>query len=226
MQTKIYNAYRITHKNGTIEDINAVDVVQALENMGTPETESKVSQVLLTKENVKTLVDEMPEEIVFTVVAEGSGNGSIATPAQGRIHVGDQITLKAIPAKNYKFKEWKMNGEVIGDAETMLYTIPTLEPGITSCMFVATFEIGDVTWQTKVSPVEASNEGCVAFPSGGLTKIGGTFEAIAVPAGSYQFDHWEYKGQSVSTNKILNTNVSPLSDGETVAEYVAVFTTT
>ena len=26
MQTKIYNAYRITHKDGSVEDINALDV--------------------------------------------------------------------------------------------------------------------------------------------------------------------------------------------------------
>lgn len=25
MQTKIYNAYKITHKNGSVEDINALD---------------------------------------------------------------------------------------------------------------------------------------------------------------------------------------------------------
>lgn len=37
MQTKIYNAYKITHKNGSVEDINALDLVQALENMEIPE---------------------------------------------------------------------------------------------------------------------------------------------------------------------------------------------
>ena len=47
MQTKIFNSYRITHKNGSIEDINALDLVQAIENMGIPETESPVLQVVL-----------------------------------------------------------------------------------------------------------------------------------------------------------------------------------
>lgn len=47
MQTKIYNAYKITHKNGSVEDINALDLVQALENMEIPDTESKVLQAFL-----------------------------------------------------------------------------------------------------------------------------------------------------------------------------------
>ena len=38
MQFKLFNAYRITHENGSIEDINALNLVQALENMETPET--------------------------------------------------------------------------------------------------------------------------------------------------------------------------------------------
>jgi hypothetical protein len=49
MQTKVFNAYRISHENGTIEDINALNLVQALENMEIPETESPVVQTFLVK---------------------------------------------------------------------------------------------------------------------------------------------------------------------------------
>ena len=31
MQFKVFNAYRITHENGSVEDINALDLVQALD---------------------------------------------------------------------------------------------------------------------------------------------------------------------------------------------------
>ena len=109
MQTKIYNAYRITHKNGSVEDINALDLIQALENMEIPDTESKVLQAFLVKENVRTLVEDEKTEILFSAIVAENGGGSIATPASGRIHVGDMVQLKAIPARNYEFVSWKLN---------------------------------------------------------------------------------------------------------------------
>ena len=56
MQTKVFNSYRITHENGSIEDINALDLVQALENMEITETESSVTQTFLVKKGIRTLV--------------------------------------------------------------------------------------------------------------------------------------------------------------------------
>lgn len=129
MQSKNYNAYRITHKDGSIEDINAVDLIQALENMDVQETESKVIQAFLVKENVRTLVADEPTEILFNIVTEG-GVGSIATPMTGRIHVGDQIQLKAIPERNYEFVAWKLNGEIISTEKTFLLTMPELPAGL------------------------------------------------------------------------------------------------
>ena len=63
MQTKVFNAYRITHENGSIEDINALDLVQALENMETTETESPVTQTFLVKKGIRTLVEDEPEKL-------------------------------------------------------------------------------------------------------------------------------------------------------------------
>lgn len=224
MQTKIYNAYRITHKNGSIEDINALDLVQALENMETPETESRVQQAFLVKENVKTLVEDRPEEIMFSsVVAEG-GLGSIATPTQGVLHVGDKISLKAVPAKNYAFLDWKMNGEIVGTDADILYTIPELGEGINTIVFTATFGLSDINWKSEVSPSEASGAGCVAFPLSGTVKANGSLSLIAVAEQGYTFDHWERNGQNIGTNKILNTEVEPLSENETSCVYKAVFT--
>ena len=115
MQTKIYNAYKITHKNGSVEDINALDLVQALENMEIPDTESKVLQAFLVKENVRTLVEDEKTEILFSAIVAENGGGSIATPASGKIHVGDMIQLKAIPARNYEFVSWKLNDVKISE---------------------------------------------------------------------------------------------------------------
>lgn len=223
MQTKIYNAYRITHKNGSVEDINALDLVQALENMETPDTESKVLQAFLVKENVRTLVEDEPGEILFSaVVTDGSG-GSIATPASGRIHVGDQIQLKAIPARTYAFVDWKLNGETISTEETINFTMPELASGIDTAVFSATFKLADVEWTAEVSPAEATGAGCIAFPGTGVTPANGNLQLLAVEAEGYTFDHWERNGVEITENKLATVEVRPLADNEPACVYTAVF---
>lgn len=224
MQSKIYNAYRITHKNGNVEDINALDLVQALENMDTAETESKVLQAFLVKENVRTLVDDEPAEITFTAVVADGATGSIATPSSGTIHAGDQITLEAIPAKNYEFVSWKMNGDVISEDASLLYTMPDLGAGLSSVVFTATFKLQDVKWTTKVSPEGAGTVGCIAFPVSGTTKANENASFLAAAEDKYTFDHWERNGVNIGTDKLLTLSVSPLAETETECIYTAVFT--
>ena len=117
MQTKLYNSYRITHKSGSVEEINAENLIEALQNSAIKEEFDPVLQTYMTADQITTLVADMPGEVPFTaVVSEGSG-GSIATPASGTVHVGDQLALKAIPARNYVFVNWKMNDQVISEYE-------------------------------------------------------------------------------------------------------------
>lgn len=224
MQTKIYNAYRITHKNGSIEDINALDLVQALENMEIPDTESKVLQAFLVKENVRTLVEEEPDEIIFSAIVAEGGTGSIATPASGKIHEGDMIQLKAVPARTYAFVSWSLNGEVISNEATLNFVMPHLADGLDTAVFTATFALAPVAWTTSVSPAEASGAGALAFPLSGTALANSELSLLAVEAEGYTFDHWERNGETLSTNKILNTTVTPLAEGETSCTYVAVFT--
>lgn len=223
MQTKIYNAYRLTHKNGSIEDINALDLVQAIENMETPETESRLIQAVLVKENVKTLVEDRPTEITFKTIVKDTSTGSIATPAQGTLHVGDKITLQAVAKRNFTFVKWEMNGVTIGLEDTILFTIPELEEGLTDIVFTAVFELSPIDWTTEVEPQEASGAGCLAFPAQGTTEANGTLSLLAVQDGEYTFDHWERNGKEVSTNKLLSTEVVPLEENEATCIYKAVF---
>ena len=224
MQTKIYNAYRITHLNGSVEDINALDLVQALENMEIPETESKVVQAFLIKENVRTLVEDEPGEVIFTAVVAENGGGSIATPASGKIHVGDLLQFKAIPARNYEFVSWKLNGNVISNEATMNLVMPELGTGIDTAVFTATFRLAPVAWTTAVEPAEASTAGCIAFPTSGSSEANAETEFLAVAKEGFTFDHWEVNGQSVSDNELLQTAVTPLAEGESARVYKAVFT--
>lgn len=223
MQTKIYNAYKITHKNGSVEDINALDLVQALENMEIPDTESKVLQAFLVKENVRTLVEDEKTEILFSAIVAENGGGSIATPSSGKIHVGDMVQLKAIPARNYEFVSWKLNDVKISEEAVVNLTMPELSAGIDTAVFTATFKLADVAWTTAVEPSGASTAGCIAFPTSGSTEANTETEFLAVAKEGFTFDHWEVNGESVSTNELLQTTVTPLAEGESARVYKAVF---
>jgi len=223
MQSKLVNAYRITHKNGKIEDINATSLVQALENMEVPETESAIIQTFLIKEGIRTLIEDEPTEVTFTAIVAENGGGSIATPATGRIHVGDMVQMKAVPARGYEFVSWSLNGEEISKDATINLVMPEPLEGIDTAVFTATFKLSDVSWRTEVEPSEASTAGCVSFPASGVSEANTEASFIAVAKGGFTFDHWELNGESISTNELLTTTVTPLSDDESDRVYKAVF---
>lgn len=64
MIIKALNSYRVIHKNGAIEDINADSIMTALNNLTISEEESVVLNVSLVKEDVRTLVEEPEPEPV------------------------------------------------------------------------------------------------------------------------------------------------------------------
>ena len=224
MQMRELNSYQITHKNGNIENINAENLSQALANMEVSEEYSPVIQTYMTAEGIKTLVADMPAEIIFSAVVAKNGGGSIATPASGKIHVGDQLAFKAIPARNYIFVAWSLNGQVISNNEDMLFTMPALPTGITSAVFTATFALAPIQWTSAVSPAEATGDGAVAFPPSGLTPANDNASLIAVDSDNYTFDHWERNGVSIGQNKILDVECTPLAEGEEECVFTAVFT--
>ena len=223
MQTKVFNAYRITHKNGSVEDINALDLIQALENMEIPETESPVLQTFLIKEGIRTLVEDEKAEIAFTAIVAESGGGSIATPAAGRIHVGDMVQFKAVPDRNYEFVSWELNGVKISEEATINLVMPELQGGVDTAVFVATFKLADVAWTSAVEPAEASAAGCIAFPTSGTTAANGSLELLAVAKDGFEFDHWERNGTSLSENELATVEVAPLAEGEQACVFKAVF---
>lgn len=223
MQAKSYNHYKITHENGDVEDINAQSLVEALNNMGTSEEHSPVLQTYMIEKNIRTLVADMPEEIPFSAVVNENAGGSIATPVSGKVHAGDQIALKAIPARNYVFVNWKMNDKVISETAECVFTFPELH-GEASAVFKATFAKAPVSWTTAVSPAEATSDGALTFPASGVTPADGTVSAIAVSSSGYVFDHWECNGESVGTNNILSAEAQEPAEGESSVVYTAVFT--
>ena len=223
MQTKLYNSYRITHKSGSIEEINAENLIEALKNTGIKEEIDPVLQTYMYNEGIRTLIEDIPAEVPFTAVVNEGAGGSIATPVSGTVHAGDQLAFKAVPARNYVFVNWKMNGAVISETADFVYTFPELN-GEASAVFTATFAKAPVSWTTAVSPAEATGDGAVTFPASGVTPADGTVSAIAVDSEHYTFDHWERNGVSVGTNKILSAEAEEPAEGETSVVYTAVFT--
>lgn len=223
MQTKSYNTYKITHKNGSVERINAENLVEALQNMEISEEYSPVLQTYMEEENLRTLVADIPAEVPFTSVVNEGGGGSIATPLSGTVHVGDQLAFKAIPARNYVFVNWKLNDKVISEEASFVLTMPELN-GEASAVFKATFAKAPVNWTTAVSPAEATGDGAMTFPASGVTPAEGTVSAIAVNSEHYVFDHWERNGVNVGDNKVLSAEATEPAEGETSVIYTAVFT--
>lgn len=223
MQTKSYNTYKITHKNGSVERINAENLVEALQNMEISEEYSPVLQTYMEEENLRTLVADIPAEVPFTSVVNEEGGGSIATPLSGTVHVGDQLAFKAIPARNYVFVNWKLNDKVISEEASFVLTMPELN-GEASAVFKATFAKAPVNWTTAVSPAEATGDGAMTFPASGVTPAEGTVSAIAVNSEHYIFDHWERNGVNVGDNKVLSAEATEPAEGETSVIYTAVFT--
>lgn len=223
MQSKLYNSYRITHKSGAIEEINAVNLVEALSSMSIKEEFDPVLQTYMQAQGIRTLVNDLPEEVPFTAVVNEEAGGSIATPVSGTVHAGDQLAFKAIPARNYIFVEWRMNGKAISNEAEFAYTFPSLE-GEASAVFTAVFAPSPLAWATEVEPSSATSAGVMTFPSLGVSPANGKVSAVAIEADGFTFDHWERNGVSVSTNKVLDVDVVPLAEGEASAVYKAVFT--
>ena len=101
--------------------------------------------------------------------------------------------------------------------------MPALASGIDTAVFIATFRLAPVVWTTAVEPAGASTAGCIAFPTSGSSEANAETEFLAVAKGRFTFDHWEVNGESVSTNELLQTTVTPLAEGESARVYKAVF---
>ena len=156
----------------------------------------------------------------FTVAV---GSLSLATPSNGKIHVGDQIQLKAIPDRNYQFVNWERNGTEISKEADFLYTMTELAEEEDTAVFTANFEAADVNWTASVTPSEATGTGCVAFPPKGKIKPGETLTLLAVDSEQYTFSKWIRNGEEVSTAKQANIIVAPLAKNEEKCVYVAEF---
>lgn len=219
MTTRDLNTYRLTFKDGTTESINATGLVQAIENASKDDAVVPIVQTFMTAQGVATVVEELPTEVLFTAVVADPAGGSIATPANGSIHVGDSISLRAIPATGWQFVRWERNGEVIGTEEILTYEMSPLSEGEDTCVFVAVFAESERKCSLSVSPADATGDGCMAFPPKLSVLPGQEVSAVAVTGEGWKFDRWERDGETVGTHIVLAADATDALE----QEYVAVF---
>ena len=215
MEPRKLNMYRLSYKDGQVDSVGAQSMIDALRVAD--ETESPVVQAFMLSEGID--VAPTPLEVLLRVDVAEADTGA-ASPATAQVHEGDRITLTAYPAAGYVFSGWKINGEIVSNESTWLFTVPELLPGEDTLVVTAVFVLDKIGWNTEVSPAEAAAAGCIAFPSSGLTEAGGDISCIASDGTGWSFDHWEVDGQMLSGERILNTE-APLSGTPT---YTAVFT--
>lgn len=222
MLTKNYSTYRILYKNGFMEEVNAENIEQAIRNKSVAEEISPVLQITLQAENIPTFVEDMPAEIPF-IATVLNGGGSIATPASGTVHVGDVISLNAIPDRNYEFVSWKRNDKIISEDPLFSYTMEALEEGETTVAFTASFKLKDITFTTDVLPADAKAAGCLSYPTSMTVAANSAYQLLAVEGQGYTFSHWERNGTVLTTDKMATVTVSPLASDELSVKYNAVF---
>jgi len=215
MEPRKLNMYRLSHKGGQVDTVGAQSMIDALRVAD--ETESPVVQAFMLSEGID--VAPTPLEVLLRVDVAEAGTGT-ASPATAQVHEGDRITLTAFPAAGHVFDGWKLNGEVVSNESEWLFTVPELLPGEDTLVVTAAFSLADISWTTEVSPAGAVSAGCVAFPSSGTVSAGGDISCIASDGDGWSFDHWETGGQTLSGERILETE-APLA-GTPV--YTAVFT--
>lgn len=85
MQYKALNCYRIIHKDGTEERINAETTVQAIENMTTEEEVSPVISLSMLEEDIRTVILEEQKTPESTVEPDA--------PPEGDTEIGGEVNL-------------------------------------------------------------------------------------------------------------------------------------
>lgn len=224
MQKKTLSTYKITHWNGTQEFLNAASMLEALENLDTPDEESAVIAASRTQTGIPSLFPDEPTEVNVKVYTDPTlqATGCEATPEAASVHAGDELTLEAFPARNYTFTGWKVDGAIVSTEPKYVFTVP--EPAIKGDLLniLAEFKESDVSYTVAVSPSEATGSGCAAGPDSTVAANAET-ELYAVDSDTYKFDGWYRNGEALGVTPVLKTTVAPLAEDEESCIFEAKF---
>ncbi|MCR5672894.1 MAG: InlB B-repeat-containing protein [Lachnospiraceae bacterium] len=145
--------------------------------------------------------DPSIKDIASVAVQKGSFNVSVsADPSNGgrvtgggAVRAGGSVTVSAIPASNFVFKGWVMNGQTVSTSTN--YTISNIQSNIS---IAAKFERNTVTVRTDVND---SDGGSVS--GGGTYNYGDTATISAKAYSGYAFIAWKENGEIVSRDSSI-----------------------
>jgi len=127
----------------------------------------------------------------YTVALSSNPPLGGTTTGEGTYDSGDEVTVKAVPATGYTFKNWTEGGNIVSTTAEYKFTITK------NRTLVANFEADIVQFNVMLS----SNP-----PNGGTTTGGGTYNSgtsvtvKAVANTGYTFTNWTEGGNPVYSN--------------------------
>ncbi|MFA5656229.1 MAG: ice-binding family protein, partial [Dysgonamonadaceae bacterium] len=148
----------------------------------------------------RTLVANFEADIVrFNVALSSNPLNGGTTTGEGTFDSGDEVTVKAVPATGYTFKNWTEGGNIVSTTAEYKFTITK------NRTLVANFEADIVQFNVMLS----SNP-----PNGGTTTGGGTYNSgtsvtvKAVANTGYTFKNWTEGANIVSTDADYTFNIT------------------
>ena len=142
-------------------------------------------RIVITQDMVitATFEEDIPEPTYYTLTVNKEGQGTVTvTPQQDKYEAGTTVTLEAVPAEGWQFKQWE-------DGTTN--TIRTLT--MTADKTVAATFVEDTPEPTYYTlTVNKEGQGTVTVtPQQDKYEAGTTVTLEAVPAEGWQFKQWE-----------------------------------
>ena len=135
----------------------------------------------------------MPKPIEGTVTVMTAEGGTV-TGQLDSYHVGDTVTLTAVPDSDYEFDHWEVQGITLADASSAEISFTLPDGGVTLQPVFKEKLPEPVPGTVTIAPAEG---GTVT----GLQEsyhVGDTVTLTAVPDAGYEFDHWDVQGVTLA----------------------------
>ena len=142
-------------------------------------------RIVITQDMVitATFEEDIPEPTYYTLTVNKEGQGTVTvTPQQDKYKAGTTVTLEAVPAEGWQFKQWE-------DGTTNPNRVITMtEDKVVTATFVE--DTPEPTYYTLT--VNKEGQGTISIaPKQDKYEEGTTVTLEAVPAEGWQFKQWE-----------------------------------
>ncbi len=148
-------------------------------------TDSQYTFIITSNRNLVANFDK----IKYNVLTSASPQEGGATSGDGQYFYGDNVTVSAVPATGYRFKNWTENNIIVSTSKNYTFTITS------NRNLVAHFKKIRFTVTTSANP---QNGGSTS--GDGQYYYGDNVTVTATPNVRYVFEYWTENNIIVSTN--------------------------